>query len=142
MGRPLMSHIYPLGTEGWDGQVGQHHAISHMSLRIEGWDGQVGQHHAISHMSLRIEGWDGHRVMLKDGTSLDVLLITYGLINGMDGWDSSKSLCHWKRDVPLFQRTVHGNAGHEYHSNTGNHASVHGAHKSQYTTSWLGSPHK
>ena len=47
MGRPLMSYIYiyPLGTEGWDGQVGQHHALSHMSLRIE--------------------GWDGHRVMLK-----------------------------------------------------------------------------
>ena len=39
-------------------------------------------------------------------TSLDVLLIPYGLINGMDGWDSSKSLGHWKRDVPLSQRTV------------------------------------
>ena len=50
-----MSYIYPLETEGWDGQVGQHHAMSHMSLRIE--------------------GWDGHRVMLKDGTSLDVSLI-------------------------------------------------------------------
>ena len=61
MGRPLMSYIYPLGTEGWDGQVGQHHG------------------------SLRIEGWDGHRVMLKDGTSLNVSLITLGLINGMNG---------------------------------------------------------
>ena len=55
MGRPLMTYIYPLGTEGWDGQAGQHHGMSHMSFRIE--------------------GWDAHRIMLKDGTSLDVLLI-------------------------------------------------------------------
>ena len=40
MGRPLMTYIYPLGTEGWDGQVGQHHGMSHMSLRIERWDAQ------------------------------------------------------------------------------------------------------
>ena len=34
----------------------------------------------ISHMSLRIEGWDGHRVMLKDGTSLNVWTDKW------DGW--------------------------------------------------------
>ena len=33
-------------------------------------------------------------------------------MNGMDRWDSGKSLCHWKRDVPLSQWTVDGNAGH------------------------------
>ena len=54
IGRLLMSYIYPLGTEGRDGQVEQHHGMSHMSLRIE--------------------GWDGHRVMLKDMTFLDVSL--------------------------------------------------------------------
>ena len=65
----------------------------------------------------------------------------YGLINGMDGWDSSKSLGHWKRDVPLSQRTVDGNAGHEYHSNTGSHASVHGVH-TNHSTLPLGLDHQ
>ena len=38
----------------------------------------------------------------RDGTSLDVSLITQRLINGMDRWDSSKSLGHWKKGCPTF----------------------------------------
>ena len=41
--------LCPLGTEGWDGQVGQR-----IVLRDT-----MGT-------SLGIEGWDGHRVTLKD----------------------------------------------------------------------------
>ena len=47
--------ICPLGTEGWDGQVGQRIVLRDTMGRP-----------LMSHMSFGIEGWDGHRVMLKD----------------------------------------------------------------------------
>ena len=45
-GDPLMSHICPLWTEGWDRQVEQHHGMSHVSwgLRdgMDWWDSIMG----------------------------------------------------------------------------------------------------
>ena len=51
MGCPSLS-VHPLGTEGWDGQLGQRPtdgipwnvpSLSEHPLGTEGWDGQLGQ---------------------------------------------------------------------------------------------------